>query len=234
MRWFSWSGDKGLFQEYNKEEKKNYSVPLPFNFLVLDSLITVTGYNEPEKVGYYSNEVRNIKDKLTVRTKNGIEFEGEYAQVKEKLGAKGCDYCQSVYIMFFGPDKKPTLGNIKMKGAALGPWIELQKSNKVMEIGISVKSAKEEKKGKVVYQVPIFSPIKVSEASNQQAVELDKELQDYLTAYLLRNQSPTSKIAEVAIPIDTRPTVKVEESSADIQMSGSSDKNDLFEDDAPF
>ncbi len=237
--WYQFDGDKGQIKLYDKETKTNKIIPLPFRFLVIDELITTTGYNEPEKIGYYSNEVRNIKDKLVVRSKNGIEFEGEYAQAKEKLGTKGLDFCQSVYIMFYDAEKKPTLGNIKMKGAALGPWFDFKKANKIMEIGVSVASFKEGKKGKVVYQMPVFTAMKTSEASNEAAIILDKELQEYLKAYLIRNQSPTVKTepAPTEIKSDLKdPAIKqaiiaeakVEEKVEDIKV------DDIFGDDEPF
>ncbi len=187
---FQWDGGDGQgFKRYDKETKTNIITPLPFKFLVLDRLTTVTGFNEPEKIGYYSNEIRDIKnDILTVRSKNGIEAVGTYEDVKAKLSAKGASYCQSVYVMFF-IGKEPTLGNIKMSGASLENWFAFCKENKIMEIGVQVKSTNEKKKGKVVYYEPVFEALKVSDSTNQAAVELDKVLQEYLTGYLLKNKS---------------------------------------------
>ena len=207
--WFQWDGDKGGFKSYDKETKKNVSIPLPFRFLYLDSLITVTGYNEPEGVGYYSNEVRDIKDVMTVRSKNGIEMTGNWEQIKEKMSAKGADFCQSVYIAFY-EGKTLVLGNIKMKGAALGPWFDFRKANNVMDIGISVKEMKEGKKGKVVYQMPVFSVLDIKPATNELAIEIDKPLQEYLKAYLAKNKSTTETTAE-PIKSESKSEVKVED-----------------------
>ena len=202
--WFQWDGGDGQgFKVYNKETKKNVITPLPLKFLVLDRLTTVTGYNEPEAIGYYSNEVRSLKDTLIVRSKNGIEGQGTWEEIKAKLGVKGASYCQSVYIMYY-KDKQPTLGNIKMTGASLENWFTFCKANKIMEIGVSVDSTNEKKKGKVVYFEPVFKAMKITEASNNFAIEMDKELQAYLTAYLTRNATTVEqpkteeKVAETA------------------------------------
>jgi len=193
--WFQWDGGDGKgLKKYNKETKKNDIIPIPFKFLVLDRLVTVIGYNEPEKIGYYANEIRNMKnDKLTVRSKNGIEAEGTYEEVKAKLGTKGLNFAQSCYIAYF-EGKDLTLGNIKMTGAALENWFNFCKVNKIDEIGIILKEAKEAKKGKVIYYEPIFESMKIKDETNAAAIELDKELQEYLKAYLERNQTSTEAV----------------------------------------
>jgi len=193
--WFSFdAGDGKGFKSYDKVAKKNNITALPFRFLVLDKLTTITGFNEPENIGYYSNEIRNIKtDKLTVRSKNGIEAEGVYEEIKAKLGTKGASFCQSVYVMFFD-GKIPTLGNIKMQGASLENWFAFCKENNIMEVAVQVKTANEKKKGKVVYFEPVFEKMTVKEETSNAATEMDKELQEYLKAYLERNQTSTEAV----------------------------------------
>jgi len=190
--WFQWDGGDGKgFKSYDKATKTNNITPLPFRFLVLDRLTTVVGFNEPEKIGYYSNEIRSIKtDKLVVRSKKGIEAEGTWEEVKAKLGTKGAAFCQSVYVLFFD-GKTPTLGNIKMNGASLENWFSFCKENNIMEVAVQVKSANEKKKGKVIYYEPVFEEMVVSEATNNAAIEVDKELQTYLKGYLERNKTTT-------------------------------------------
>lgn len=189
--WFQFDSDQGRgLKKYNKELKQNEFTPMPFKFLTLDRLITTTGYNEPQAIGYYSNEVRNIKDRLTVRSKNGVEAEGTWEEVKAKLGSQGLDFCQSVYIAFY-EGKTLTLGNIKMKGASLGKWFDFCKENKINEIGVNLEGATKNKKGKIEFFEPVFKSMKVTEATDKAAIDIDKELQTYLTAYLLRNNSPT-------------------------------------------
>jgi len=208
--WFQWDGGDGKgFKAYDKENKKNVITPLPFKFLILDRLTTVTGFNEPENIGYYSNEIRNIKeDILTVRSKNGIEAKGTWEQVKAQLGSKGASFAQSVYIMFY-QGKEAVLGNIKMSGAAIENWFAFCKENKIMEIGVNVKSANPKKKGKVEYFEPVFEAIKVSEASNNAAVEMDKELQAYLVEYLEKNKTSVDAFETKSEPKADQPKHEV-------------------------
>lgn len=233
--WFQWDGGDGKgFKSYDKVAKKNNITALPFRFLVLDKLTTVVGFNEPENIGYYSNEIRNIKtDKLTVRSKNGIEAEGTWEEVKAKLGTKGAAFCQSVYVMFFD-GKTPTLGNIKMNGASLENWFSFCKENNIMEIAVQVKTANEKKKGKVVYYEPVFEKMTVKEETNIAATEMDKELQEYLKAYLERNQTSTEAVKHEN-KVEEKATESKEEHSNKIEEKDSflSSLDDDGED-APF
>jgi hypothetical protein len=58
-RWFEWNGERGEIRYYDKELKKNVEVPLPFTFLLLDEVATVRGWHDPQRLGYYANEVRD-------------------------------------------------------------------------------------------------------------------------------------------------------------------------------
>lgn len=119
-RWFKWEGgeEKGYFSWYDKETEKTHAVDMPFTFLVLDQLNTVTGYDSDAKSGFYSNEVRNTTtDILTVRSKGGVEAEGVWKEVKGVN--KSFDFTKSVYIAFYDDSEKLVIGNIKFKGSGL-------------------------------------------------------------------------------------------------------------------
>ena len=69
---------------------------------------------------------------------------------------------------------------------------------------------KEGKKGKVVYQMPVFSVLDIKPATNELAIEIDKPLQEYLKAYLAKNKSTTETTAE-PIKSESKSEVKVED-----------------------
>jgi hypothetical protein len=185
-KFIDWSGSEGKFKYYDKEKKENVFIELPFTFIPLDILSTCKGYNDQEKVGYYSNEVRSTKkEPFTVRTKNGIVMTGLYEQVKEKLAPKGLKYVQSVYVAI-KEGKGLVIANLQLTGSALGPFINFCDGKKVTEIGVVVKSANPMKKGATKYFEPIYEVMPVSEATNKVAAELDTELQEYLTAYFAK------------------------------------------------
>lgn len=242
-RFYQWDGDNSGFKYFDKTlgEKdaegkikgQNVTTPLPFTFLVLDSLVTVKGYNEPESKGYWSNEVRDVtKDLMTVKSKTGVEMTGTWKQIKEKLSSKGAEYTQSVYIGIKDAAGKLEIANIQLKGAALNAWIDFLKKVKINEIAVSVKTSVSKKKGKVVYQEPVFTAIKINEKTNQEAIELDKELQIYLTAYLAKNASaptaPTTNTTQETAN-NTRSTassVEIEEDNSPV-FNANDDTDDI-------
>jgi hypothetical protein len=223
-RFYQWDGDNSGFKYFDKtlgEKGESVVSKLPFTFLVLDSLVTVKGYNEPEAKGYYSNEVRNVTtDILTVKSKTGVEMSGTWKEIKEKMASKGAEYTQSLYIAIKNAEGKLEIANIQLKGAALNAWIDFLKKVKINEIAVSVKSSVSKKKGKVVYEEPIYTAVTVNEKTNNEAIELDKQLQEYLTAYLARNASniaqPTTTAPVASEPVKTAKNESMEESSASI------------------
>jgi hypothetical protein len=235
-KFIEWSGSEGKFKYYDKEKKENVFIELPFYFLPLDQLSTTKGYDEKAGLGFYSNEIRNTKtDMLTVRTKNGVVMTGLYETVKEKLSSRGLDYVQSVYVAI-KEGKSYVLANLQLKGSALGPYIEFCKGKKMSEIGVAVKKANPMKKGATKYFEPVYEILKVSEEANNVAVELDRELQEYLTPYLAKNASTVAAGEVVDANQDNglnskskstpKSEVKIEEKEADIVFNPADDDDE--------
>ena len=132
--YYEWSGAQGNFKYFDKErgEKgERVTVPLPFKFIVLDTLSTIKGYSDADKSGFWSNEVRDIKkDELTVKTRQGIAARGVYENVNQSRDCRGAKYCQSVYIGAY-IDNKLTICNIWLDGAAMSAWIDFRKQGKI-------------------------------------------------------------------------------------------------------
>lgn len=198
-RFFEWNGDEGGFKYYDKEAKVKVAVPLPFTFIVLDCLATVTGFSDFEQSGFWSNEIRkkNIKtDTFIVRSKKGISCEGTWENIKGK--ETGMKFCESVYIAFIG-ENGLEIGNIKMVGACLNAWINyvsgernekgklISAAHNVFKGAITVKSMKEGKKGKTVYQMPVFEPRELKADTEEAVIQMDADLQSYLTEYFAKN-----------------------------------------------
>ncbi len=185
-----WDSDNKQFKYYDKETKTNVAIPLPFSFLVLDTLAAIKGWSNESDSGIWSNEIKNIKtDILTVMTKKGVEAKGTYEQIKGKVS--GAKYCQSVYIAFTH-NKVLTIGNVQMKGAALGSWIEFCSPDKksgntrpnLLTGAVKVSSTEQGKVGKITFNKPVFTYVKeVPEAVQKSAVGLDAEVQAYLSEY---------------------------------------------------
>lgn len=182
-RYFKWSGSKGKLMYYDKEKQQEVEVKLPFTFLVLDQLATITGFNEQDKSSYWSNEVRSIaKEELVVRTSNGTKQSGLYKDLAD-VRSKGAKYAKSVYLAF-EDNGEYVIGNLKAAGAALTSWIEF--SNKVVVTNgkVSLTGSEEAKKGATTYFTPTFLWSSSDTDQDEIANDLDKELQVYLSQYL--------------------------------------------------
>lgn len=254
VRFFEWSGSQesgGAITYYDKENKKQVQVDLPFSFMPLRRAITVKGYNGDTETTYWSNEVKNPKtDKLIVMSATGkgearkkrVEMIGLYSDIKDSLKAKGIKYTESLYVAYKeGKDLK--LCNFQIKGAALKPWLDFVKENKIWEIAASIKSSVQGKKGGVKYFSPVFTPVKVSEEANAKAIELDKEIELFLELYYAQNaeransetveakaetKADTKSEAKPAAKAETKPSsrsaqVEEEEEEEDIHFSTGDD-----------
>lgn len=187
---FEWSGSLGKLKYFDKnigEKGTNVLVELPFTFLVLDKLVTIKGFSDAAQSGFWSNEIRNLKtEKLIVKTKKGTEQEDFYANLAPTLN-KGACYSQSVYIAYF-ENEVLTIGNLNLSGSAIGPWIEYCKGKNIFKGAITIASALPATKGATKYFIPVFKEVKeLKPETETSAIELDKVLQEYLTAYFKRS-----------------------------------------------
>lgn len=180
-KWFEWSGSTGQLKYWDKNKQENVFVDLPFTFLILDQLSTVTGYSDEFGSGIWANEVRDLRSEyLTVRTKNGILGRGLYDHVKS---LKGVRFTKSVYIAYY-EGKELKLGHLKIVGSSLGAWIEFSKGKNLYHGAVTLSDKVAAKKGTTKYFVPVFTvKEEVSEETDAKAKELDKQLQAYLNQY---------------------------------------------------
>ena len=219
-RWFEWAGgsDGGFVRWYDKEAKAQVKVEGVFTFLLLDELATVKGWHEASESGIYANEVRDTRqDVLVVKSFDGGELaSGLYQQIRDTIIAKGGHFSASLYVAYkLGEELK--IGNLQLKGAALSAWTEFKKAagSKKDANGKSVRAYfldavkitgfEQAKKGGTVYRVPQFALAPVGEATNQQAVALDAELQAFLADYFKRPKTEAAKPAQNSDPIRDEP-----------------------------
>ena len=219
-RWFEWAGgsDGGYIRWYDKDAKADVRVELPFTFLLLDEVATVKGWHEASESSIYANEARDLRQEtLVVKSFKGGELaSGLYADIKDRIVAKGGHYHGSIYIAYKVGDELK-LGNLGLKGAALGAWMDFKKSapTKKDANGKSVKAYfidavtitghSQEKKGGTIYRVPVFALKAVGEATNQQAIAIDAELQAYFADYFKRPKAEAAKPAQNGDPMRDEP-----------------------------
>jgi len=231
-RWFEYAGgnDGGVIRYYDKEAKKDVVVGEQFQFILLDELATVKGWHDASDSGIYANEVRDTKqDVMVVRSFKGGELaSGVYSSIRDRIGAMGGHFVASCYIAFKGDDGKLAIGNLGFKGAALNAWVEFKKSagTKKDAAGkpvrayyvdaVKITGYEEGQKGRVVYRTPKFALSPIGEESQKAAVDLDRELQDFLADYLKRPRvEQTQATKAVASEDDVDEARAVEYASTD-------------------
>lgn len=190
-KFLEWKSNERAFSFYNKETKENVKVELPFKFLVLDQLHTVSGWNDATSSGIFSNEVKFIsKQVMTVKPFKGNEIaKGLYADIKEKVKNAGGHYVKSIYIML----EDGTLANIQLKGSAVQQWGEFTNKSlsRLPEEWVVVDKAIDGKKGAVKYTTPGFTfGGSLSDKEAAQADLVFDELETYLKAYLIKEEAP--------------------------------------------
>ena len=180
-------------------------IPLPLQFLVLDTLHKISGYSDADSAGIYSNEVRDLKKQpISVKIKKVEQIRGLYEDIKGKV--TGSRYAQSVYIGYFDEKKELQIGNLELTGSSLGPWIEFCKKHKPTEGAIKVVTSNYvEKNKKVNWNEPVFEAIVVKPETDAKAVAADKILQEYLTAYFDNAKVETTPVTDVAV--ETHPEI---------------------------
>ena len=196
-KFLQWKSNEKCFEFYNKEKQEKVSVPLPFKFLVLDEMHTVSGWNDASSSGIFSNEVKFIsKEVMTVKPFKGNEIaKGLYKDIKDKIVAAGGHYVKSIYIML----EDGSLANLQLKGSAVQKWGEFtQKTrNRLPDEWVQVTKAIEGKKGAVKFFTPDFSfERSITEDEAMQADEAFNILETYLKAYLVKAEPIVEEIPQ--------------------------------------
>lgn len=222
-RWFEWNGEKGEVSYYDKERKENVCVSLPFSFMLLDELASVRGWHDASGSGIYSNEVRDTtQDVFVVKSfKGGIIGEGKYRAIRNGVKAEGGRYNASLYIAYKNGDGLK-IGNLRIRGAALRAWMDFRKEHKadIYKKAIKIEGFTEGTKGRVIFRVPQMKLNAISPEADAQAKALDKELQEFLGAYLKRNRRDQAEA--------------VTQHVTDEEIAASASRNDVTDDDIPF
>jgi len=192
-RWLEWHGEKGLLRYYDRDTKTTVDVPLPFSFLLLDTLACVRGWHDESRSGITSNEVRDTTlEPLVVKAfKHGTLAEGFYRDIRDAVVRQGGKYHASLYLAFRDDAGELRIGNLRLKGAALQSWSEFKKAahkSRLYADAIKVAGVEEGKKGRVVYRVPRFELLPAAAETHAAAQVLDQQLQAYLFTYLQTNR----------------------------------------------
>lgn len=205
VRWMEWNGEKGEIRYYDKEKKEQVSLGADFTFLLLDQLGCVNGWSDANESAIYSNEVRDTRqDAMVVKSfKGGIIAEGLYASIKDRVKSAGGKFNANCYVAF-KHNGALAIGSLKFQGAALHAWAEFTKAHRgdLDTKAVKIEGFSEGKKGRIVFRVPTFKIVATSPETNAQAIELDKQLQKFLSSYLKRNKADQVRSEEIDQAMD--------------------------------
>jgi hypothetical protein len=185
-KFIEWSGSKGQFKYYDKTEETNVFFETSIYIIPLDDLSCIKGYDDQNNCGYYSNEVKFLdKQKLYVKSfKGGVVADGIYKDLKLP---SGCRFTKSIYAAMITGNKENVeleLVNFQLNGSAIGSWIDAKVKVDSGEVIILKPSTVELKKGTTIYFAPQIIRSEKREDILQRCIDMDKELQKYLDAYL--------------------------------------------------
>lgn len=239
-----------------KKKKDSHDIPvkLPFTFIALDRMITIGGYNQPEKIGYYANEIKQ-KDLSTgvfqLRSKKGLEAEGTWEYIK---GVNTfVKYTEVVYIAYL-EGAEMCLGAIKMTGSSLTSWFnyvngEFKDKKRISDPhdpykgAITLSVGGELINGETRYFPPAFAQKELKPETEAKALELAKELKAYHQIYFAYQAKQNAEAEVVKEEVKTDPGATFEPGIGDgrtakeVVMDKAKEKADDFDlapDDLPF
>ena len=220
QKFFEFSAEKGEIRYFDKslgEKGENVTVPLPFQFLILERGFQIAGGRKigprknQEYLGYFSNFIRDLKtEHFLVRSKNGTEGEGVYADIKTQVN--GAKLLLGLYMAFKDEDKQLQIGCLKLKGSALSEWFDFARNKNVWAGAFAITGREEIEGEQGKYFVPVFKQILDIPADVEaQATAFDRDiLTPYFKAYFNRKpvaeevgeqpELPTEDAEEVSVP----------------------------------
>lgn len=202
-KYISWDSDNKCFKHYDKELKKNISIPLPAKFTYLKQMATIRGFSEKDNSGMYSNEVTmyDLKTKeLNVRTFNGKSIvSGKYSDIKDSVKSAGGKFAVNLYAVLNGE-----LVCLTLFGSSFSSWYDFTASKNFNATTqyIEVNSAVEKKKGKTDYSEPVFTS---GDAISDKDGKIGDDLYDALHKYFeVRDASSESTSVQEEVAQESR------------------------------
>lgn len=203
--YLEWNSELSSFCYYSSDEQKRIPFELPFRFLALKFMNTITGYNEDLRKGIYSNEVSDTRmEHFRVFYRDGSTITtGLYSYIKDEVNAVGGRFTKSIYAM----TPKGILINIKLTGTQMINFGVIEKHGdrwKDEWIEVSKCETRQNREGKD-FTVPIFGfgntlrPNDVEKADT--AYKLVKSYISSRSAAPVASSRPAPARAEAAAPV---------------------------------
>jgi hypothetical protein len=248
QRFFEFAAKQGEVRYWDKtlgENGENVTVPLPFQFIILERGFQITGgrkigtsRQKKEYLGYFSNFVRDLKtETFVVRSKNGSEGEGVYADIKTQVN--GAKLQLGLYIAFKDENKQLQIGYLKLKGSALSEWFDFAKNKNIWAGAFAIAGrelVEPDDEDQKPYYVPVFKQVLEIPADVEvQATAFDRDiLTPYFKAYFSRKpvteEVDTVDAEQPDLPNDEDEAVsppKAQAVAASSEVAPNSDDDDI-------
>lgn len=142
----------GKFYHWDKSAGENVSVDL-WEFIILKTAYTVSGYSDKYQSGIYSNTVEYLNEELDVQTyKNDTIAVWLYKDIKWDLLSAGAKLNKVLYIY----TEAYGIVYLKLKWSASWAISEFLKVVDMNKMKVKVSSVTDEKKWATKYKVPVF------------------------------------------------------------------------------
>lgn len=220
--YLEWNSEKNSFCYYTKETDEQTAFPLPFQFLPLKFMTTISGYDKDRKQGIYANEVFDTRlEHFRVKYRDGSHLvNGLYADIKDELQAVGGRYVRSIYAM----TQKGKLVNIKLRGEQMINFGVIEKhGNRWKDEWIQVATTESKVYNEKPYTVPVFSfSGSLTQQEAKKADEAYRLVSDYFASM------PTG------FQTDSRPANRQQAAPAAVTQSAAVPAHSSMDDDLPF
>ena len=194
----------GTWQYWDKEKEEKVNIKLPLVFSILNNdLVAFKGYDEKNKRGVWSNEVKDKNHVVTLRAKDEklLTFKlSEYKINKDTISGFGAKYTKSVYIAV-EVNGEFEIWNLQLSGSSLTGAVDMENPNaderedgwfgftkvnksKLYTNFLAVGGFKLKKKGSAKFTIPVYSVgTEISEKDSDKLNALDTQLNEYLSYY---------------------------------------------------
>ncbi len=199
-QFIEWKPSENCFLYYDKEAESNFKFEFNSPFIPLEWLHSFKGLykygaGKTDVKRIQSQDVKNkYKDIYKVSfyksKKSELFIEGTFNEIWEKVKAKGAKQVHVIYAYYQGE-----IINIKLPGSAGKAWMEFCYSSPYSianndVVGIQMIESKSDTAATGTYYIPQFKErANIKKETLDLAIEKDKELQKYLSAYFAKHSN---------------------------------------------
>lgn len=199
VKYVKWKSDTQSFQYWDKSanggEGARVDIPLPLKMIVLDDLVSISGFvktkgKKDKGSAVYSNQVRaDYADPTSAkylplvvkRADDGdVLAEGLYKDIKDNL-PDGAKYTRNIYILTEA-EGDWEIWCISLAGAGFAGWRDFtdKKGRKfIYEDGVICDNFRVEKNAAITYNVPVFRKYKLTPEEDAAVLEHAPRLDEF-------------------------------------------------------